>query len=239
MAVPQQPRHAQGVGPRARTLRFLFGLLYRSRTLYWLASTIPFAGQWRTWQRLALTRLVGSDALEVGCGIGELLADMVQAGYTCTAIDRSPQMVAATRATLRRRGLTSGASSATVLEASIQRLPFPAESFDSVVSTFPTEYIADGDALREIVRVLRPGGRLVVVLGAALLPVRGALAPFVAFQTLVYGRGADSAPPSASCSLSPASALTTALRNAGLDAHAECVNGPFWLAYLLLADKPA
>jgi SAM-dependent methyltransferase len=42
-------------------------------------------------------------------------------------------------------------------------LPFCAASFDTVVSTFPTPYIAQSAALRETARVLRPGGRLVVV----------------------------------------------------------------------------
>ncbi len=44
----------QHVSQRASVLRALFGVLYRNRTLYWLASTIPFAGQWRRWQRLVL-----------------------------------------------------------------------------------------------------------------------------------------------------------------------------------------
>ena len=42
----------QHTSQRASVLRALFGVLYRNRTLYWLASTIPFAGQWRRWQRL-------------------------------------------------------------------------------------------------------------------------------------------------------------------------------------------
>src|SRR5437660_2505110 len=89
---------------RWSVVRTLFELLYRNRTLYWLASTLPFAGQWRVWQRLVLPRIDGRDVLEVGCGIGTLLADMIEAGYTCSAIDRSPQMVAATRDWLRRQG---------------------------------------------------------------------------------------------------------------------------------------
>ena len=36
------------IGLRWRLVRSLFELLYRNRLLYWLASTIPFAGQWRT-----------------------------------------------------------------------------------------------------------------------------------------------------------------------------------------------
>ncbi|MDE3228591.1 MAG: methyltransferase domain-containing protein, partial [Chloroflexota bacterium] len=105
MSVDADPGVSQREINRARLARWLFELLYRNRTLYWLASTLPFAGQWRVWQRLALTRLRGSDVLEVGCGIGTLLADMVESGFQCQAVDRSPQMVAAARRELRRRGL--------------------------------------------------------------------------------------------------------------------------------------
>jgi hypothetical protein len=65
---------------RERFLRAAFGMLYRSRTLYWLASTIPFAGNWRVWQRRVLERITGNDVLEIGPGIGYLFADMVRAG---------------------------------------------------------------------------------------------------------------------------------------------------------------
>lgn len=236
---------------RRRSLRWsiiglLFGLLYRSRTLYWLASTIPFAGQWRVWQRLVLPRLIGSDVLEVGCGIGKLLADMVQAGYTCAAIDRSPQMVAATRAELRRRGLSLEATP--VRQATVQRLPFADAAFDSVVSTFPTDYIYDPAAQRELARVLRPGGRLIVVLGAALLPQNALLLPFVAIQTLVYGRAPQRrrrttsnkpANPATEATESGAGqALYRAMATAALTAHSEHVRGPIWDAYLVIGEKP-
>ncbi|MEO7001482.1 MAG: class I SAM-dependent methyltransferase [Ktedonobacterales bacterium] len=237
MAVTERQEQVQPSAPaRARMLRFLFGLLYRNRTLYWLASTIPFAGQWRVWQRLAVPRIVGADVLEIGCGIGKLLADMVQAGYACTAVDRSPQMVAATRGELRRRGLPTDA--APVLLASAQRLPFPAASFDTVVSTFPTDYIFDPATLHEVARVLRPGGRLIIVMGAELLPARAALVPLVALQTLVYGRrGEASGAGRANCALSTTSGLGKALTEAGFLPQAECVAGPFWQAYLLLAER--
>ena len=172
---------------QARVRRGLFELLYKNRALYWFASTIPFAGQWRVWQRLALPRLRGRDVLEVGCGIGDLLVDMVQAGYRCQAIDRSPQMVSATRAKLARKGL---GDQVTVVQGRVQELPFEDASFDSVVSTFPTEYIADPAAVREIARVLRPGGRLIVIVGAGLLPV-GPLTFFLTLlHALVYGSSA-------------------------------------------------
>ncbi|HLZ24691.1 MAG TPA: class I SAM-dependent methyltransferase [Ktedonobacterales bacterium] len=219
-----------------RIVRTLFEMLYRNRTLYWLASTIPFAGQWRRWQRLVLPRIVGNDVLEIGCGIGTLLADMLEAGYTCTAIERSPQMIAATRAELRRRGF-SGAQDI-VRHGSAQRLPFADASFDTVVSTFPTEYIYDRATLAEIARVLRPGGRLVVVLGAALLPANTLLLPFVAVQTLVYGRTAPSRASDSIGSTAPSDPLSPLLARAGLVPRGERVRGPFWIAHLVVAEKP-
>lgn len=224
----------RGEAVRWSIVGWLFEALYHNRTLYWLASTLPFAGQWRVWQRLALDRVTGIDTLEVGCGIGTLLADTLARGYHARAVDRSPQMVAATRRELRRRGLSVAPD--TVQLASVQALPFADSAFDSVISTFPTDYIADPAALAEIARVLRPGGRLVIVLGASLLPARLALRPLVALQRLVYGRAARGQA-AATCASAPASGLFTRLRAAGLSPQADCVSGPFWIAYLVMAEK--
>ena len=75
-----------------------------------------------------------------------------------------------------------------------QELPYPDASFDSVVSTFPTDYIFDPATTREMARVLRVGGRLLVVLGARLLPAHLLVVPLVAMQTLVYGSQGRSMP---------------------------------------------
>jgi ubiquinone/menaquinone biosynthesis C-methylase UbiE len=112
---------------------------------------------------------------------------MLQAGYDCRAVEHSPQMVAAARATLKKLHL---GTDATVIQGSAQSLPFSSETFDSVVCTFPSEYIYDPDTLSEIARVLRPGGRLIVIEGANLLPV-GFLQPLLVFlQSLIYGPAA-------------------------------------------------
>jgi SAM-dependent methyltransferase len=229
-------------GLRWRIVRPLFELLYRNRALYWLASTIPFAGQWRTWQRLVLPWLTGTRVLEVGCGTGTLLADMAQTGYSCAAIDRSPQMVAAARRELRHRGIAPGV--AEVRQGIVQHLPYAGASFDSVISTFPTDYIADPAALREIARVLRPGGRLIVVLGAALLPANALLLPLVVLQTAVYGRASHSSSRRAGASNAPQAEpslqqtlLGALLAEAGLTPRSERVRGPFWDAYLVLGEK--
>src|SRR5258708_16309008 len=86
--------------PRLRKL--LFETLYKNKYLYRFASTVPFAGQWRVWQRLVLTRIHGHDVLELGCGLGDLLADMAKAVYACLAVDHSPQRVQASPETLQR-----------------------------------------------------------------------------------------------------------------------------------------
>ncbi len=164
--------------------KLLFETLYKNRYLYRFASTVPFAGQWRAWQRLALPRLKGHDVLELGCGLGDLLVDMAEAGYACHAVEQSPEMVEAARAALKRHHLHK---SAAVILGSAQHVPFSDEAFDTVVSTFPSEYMYDTDTIAEVTRVLRPEGRLIVVEGANLLPV-GFLQPFlVLLQMLVYG----------------------------------------------------
>jgi SAM-dependent methyltransferase len=166
---------------------WLFETLYKNRHLYRFASTVPFAGQWRVWQRLSLPRITGHDVLELGCGLGDLLADIIDAGYNCRAVELSPQMVAAARDTLQHR---HPGNKNWVLQGSAQHLPFSATSFDTVVSTFPSEYIYDPETIAEVERVLRPGGRLIVIEGANLLPI-GFLQPLlVLLQTLVYGPSA-------------------------------------------------
>lgn len=165
----------------------LFETLYRNRYLYRFASTVPFAGQWRVWQRLILSRIRGMDVLELGCGLGDLQIDLRKASYQSKAIELSPQMVAAARDALRRHKLGDPAN---IIQGSAQSLPFGDASFDTVVSTFPSEYIYDPDTIAEVERVLRPGGRLIVVEGANLLPV-GFIQPLlVLLQMLVYGPAA-------------------------------------------------
>lgn len=228
---------------RARLLRAAFGMLYRSQTLYWLASTIPFAGQWRVWQRRVLGRITGHDVLETGCGIGSLLADLVAAGYACRAVDASPQMVAATRARLRRRRLAG--RDVAVRLGDVRQLPYPNARFDTVVSTFPTEYIADPQAIAEIERVLRPGGRLIVVEGASLLPANVLLAPFALFQALVYGHQPARSLPKEQVrdgvwtETLPPRPNWIPLEGAGLRRRAERDWSRTWVVMLTIGEKPS
>jgi SAM-dependent methyltransferase len=172
---------------RSIARKWLFETLYKNRYLYRFASTVPFAGQWRVWQRLVLPRIHGTEVLELGCGLGDLLADMLEAGYHCHSVEHSPEMVDAAHATLKRRNVGQATC---VIQGSSQHLPFSTTSFDTVVSTFPSEYIYDLDTISEVVRVLRPDGRLIVIEGANLLPVGFVQPLLVLLQALVYGPGA-------------------------------------------------
>jgi SAM-dependent methyltransferase len=90
--------------------------------------------------------------LDAGCGMGEL-AERVQRelGVTVAAVDISPRMVELTRA----RGVDAQV-------ADVQELPFETGSFDCVAANWVLHHVPDLDrGVRELARVLRPGGRLV------------------------------------------------------------------------------
>ena len=235
--------------------KLLFETLYKNRYLYRIASTIPFAGQWRVWQRLVLPRIVGIDVLELGCGLGDLFVDMLNVGYNCRAIEHSPQMVAAARDTLRKQKI---GQTAWIIQGSAQHLPFSNSSFDTVVSTFPSEYIYDPDTLAEVERVLRPGGRILVIEGANLLPV-GVLQPFlVLLQALVYGPSALFGPRkqrtlqdevARSQATSDQGIITEVLPDAwfgrliplervGLQRRSERIRSRRWEVYITIGEKP-
>jgi ubiquinone/menaquinone biosynthesis C-methylase UbiE len=100
--------------------------------------------------------------LELGCGTGNLqLALAKTQTHKAVGLDASPQMLALTRAKLSRSGHL-----APVLRGDARALPFPHASFDTLVATFPSEYIAEPTTLLEARRVLRPGGRIVIILAA-------------------------------------------------------------------------
>jgi ubiquinone/menaquinone biosynthesis C-methylase UbiE len=101
--------------------------------------------------------------LELGCGTGTLQRALATRNdLWATGLDASPQMLAITR-----RKLAACGQSGNLARAVAQALPFSATSFDSIVATFPSEYIIDMATLAELRRVLRPGGRVVVALAAA------------------------------------------------------------------------
>jgi len=101
----------------------------------------------------------GSTVLDAGCGAGRNARYLAGAGLRVTAIDRSVGMVRRARA----EGVPAGI-------ATIEHLPFVAGAFDAAVCTSVLEYLdapTAQAAVAEVQRVLRPGGRLLVVAAAA------------------------------------------------------------------------
>jgi ubiquinone/menaquinone biosynthesis C-methylase UbiE len=121
--------------------------------------------------QLAITCAPGARrVLDVGCGSGYLVRQLSQrlpGAVELAGIDAAPRMVEAARALAPPDGrshLTVGV---------VESLPYPAGSFDLVVSTTSFDHWADQRAgLEECARVLVPGGHLVLtdLFSALLLP---------------------------------------------------------------------
>lgn len=117
----------------------------------------PGGGQGRD-QVLALARLrPACRVLEIGCGTGHVACHMAQHyGAEVTAIDVAPKMIHTARETVAKAGLGDHVRCEV---ADITALPFADSSFDVVICQAVLMFVNKQEALREIKRVLRPGGR--------------------------------------------------------------------------------
>jgi len=108
----------------------------------------------------ALQEEPGGDLLDIGTGTGRVLE--MAAGHVRSAvgIDNARPMLEIARANLDRAGFTH----CQVRLADMYRLPFPAERFDAVTVNMVLHYAeSPAAAVAEAARVLKPGGRLIVV----------------------------------------------------------------------------
>lgn len=105
--------------------------------------------------------VAGQRVLDVGCGDGALACTLARRGADVVGVDPDPEMVEAAN-----RRAVALANHAEFAEGHVERLPFPDDSFDVVVAVTVLCFVGDASAaISEMVRVLRPNGRLVGVSG--------------------------------------------------------------------------
>jgi SAM-dependent methyltransferase len=131
----------------------------------------------------AFSQWRGRDVLEAGCGIATDGVQFARAGARYTAIDFSATGLGLARKRFEMEGLPG-----TFVEGTITSLPFPPESFDLVYSMGVVHHVPEtDDVIGEFHRVLRPGGRAIVMIyhrdsfnyRVTILAVRRALAGLV------------------------------------------------------------
>jgi SAM-dependent methyltransferase len=145
---------------------------FRAEAAYWKevylrGGLVPTTYQERRSVVLALVdRLAlpgNSNVLDVGCGAGFTAVALAQRGYAVTATDNIQPMIDATRDLAAQSGLGKRVM---VGLGDAHHLPFRANLFELVLAIGLVSWLqSPKDAMREIARVLRPGGCLILTVG--------------------------------------------------------------------------
>src|SRR6202045_3115484 len=124
--------------------------------------SIRTAAERASWDRILDLTLPAGDvleALDIGCGTGFFSLELAFLGHRVTGVDFAPSMIAQARKKAAERQTTIRYE-----EADAEQLPFAAASFDIAVSRHLLWTLPHPErAMDEWIRVLRPGGRLIVV----------------------------------------------------------------------------
>jgi ubiquinone/menaquinone biosynthesis C-methylase UbiE len=155
-------------------LRYFFKLLYHQLAFAYdlVAASVSF-NRWKDWVTGVIPLIEGNRVLEIGHGPGHLHRVLLDRGLFAVGIDESRQMGLIAK---HRSG-----STVRLTRGLAQHLPFRSDSFDTVISTFPAEYINDPRTLAEVKRCLRNGGWFIV------LPVAWPKNPFLDWLFRVTG----------------------------------------------------
>ena len=126
-----------------------------ARIYEWVIKVFPF---WRRWISAALPHIQGSQVLEISFGTGYLMTQLA-ACYEAYGLEYNQTFLSMLKDKLTRQGLTAHTCGGDVLD-----LPFEDGFFDSIINTMAFTAYPDGiRAMSEIHRVLKPGGRLIMV----------------------------------------------------------------------------
>jgi len=122
-------------------------------------------GQDPRWRSFLVSRIPpdASRVLDVASGTAAVAIELAraEAGRTITGVDQSSEMLAAGRARVERAGLSDRID---LREANAEALPFGDAEFDALTFTYLLRYVDDVPAtLRELVRVVRPGGTVAML----------------------------------------------------------------------------
>lgn len=115
-------------------------------------------GQDPLWRRFLVSRIPddGGSVLDVATGTGLVAERLLARGHAVTGLDQSPGMLEIARRRLDGR--------AELVEGTADDLPFPDGSFDHLTFTYLLRYVDDpGATLRELARVVRPGGTVAML----------------------------------------------------------------------------
>jgi demethylmenaquinone methyltransferase/2-methoxy-6-polyprenyl-1,4-benzoquinol methylase len=159
MASPPAP----AASPRKRHAVALFSGLPRHYDRAGAVMSFDQDPRWRA-ALVAATRAGREDrVLDVATGTGMVAAALVRAyGCEVVALDQSEQMLGGLRA--RLAGQPALAARIEPLQGQAEALPFPDGSFDALTFTYLLRYVDDpGATLRELARVVRPGGTVAMV----------------------------------------------------------------------------
>ncbi len=220
---PSRPSLLHGLA--SAFLRIFFHLLYHSLAwTYDLVAATVSVGRWQGWVRSAAKLVTGSQVLELGYGPGHLQVHLCAAGKTVFGLDESRQMARQAARRLRKGGFL-----VQLVRGMAQNLPYADESFDDVLATFPTPYIIDPLTLQEILRVLRPNGRLVVLI-SAWITGSGLADRLMAFINRIAGQ----APPPGR----EPGEFTRPFGEAGFDVNLRFEDYPTSRLMMILAVKP-
>jgi len=150
---------------KAQRVRRMFASIARS---YDVNNRLHSFGRDQAWRRAAV-RMAGlrdgDEVLDVACGTGDLTRAFADGGAArCVGLDFTPEMLDIARTKRLRARNAESADTITYIEGDAKALPFDDGSFDVVSIAFGIRNVDDPErALAEFRRVLRPGGRLVVL----------------------------------------------------------------------------